>query len=139
MAILDPLKFLRTVLRANAAFSILSGIVMVAGGATLGAWLGKPASIAPDGAVLLVFAAVILWITRTEAVNLKAAGVVVVLDAVYVVDTARQILTAQVSPAGNWFYGVATLVVLGLAVMQLSGVLMAARARSVDAAQRAPG
>lgn len=130
----DPMKFLRAVLRANAAFSILSGTAMIVGGAALGASLGKPASVAPDGVVLLVFAAVILWITRAETVNLKAAGVIVALDVVYVVDTARQILAAQFSTAGIWFYGIATLVVLDFAVLQLGGLLKAARAGNVDEA-----
>ncbi len=135
----DPMKFLRTVLRANAAFSILSGTVMIVGGAALGASLGKPASLAPDGVVLLVFAAVILWITRAETVNLKAAGAIVVLDAVYVVDTATQLLGAQFSIAGTWFYGVAALVVLDFAVLQLAGLLKASRAGDVDGAHKALG
>ncbi len=135
----DPMKFLRNVLRANAAFSILSGTVMIVGGAALGASLGKPASVAPDGVVLLVFAAVILWIARAETVSLKAAGVIVALDTVYVVDTARQIFTAQFSTAGTWFYGVAALVVLDFAVLQLGGLLEAARGGNVDGAQGALG
>lgn len=126
----DPLSFLRGVLRANATFSILSGIVMIAGGARLGAWLGKAGSVALDGVVLLMFAAVILWITRAETVGLKVAGVIVALDAVYVVDTVRQILTGQFSTAGNWFYGIVTLVVLDFAILQLSALLEAARQRS---------
>ena len=135
----DPMKFLRNVLRVNAAFSILSGTVMIVGGAALGASLGKPASVAPDGVVLLVFAAVILWIARAETVSLKAAGVIVALDTVYVVDTARQIFTAQFSTAGTWFYGVAALVVLDFAVLQLGGLLEAARGGNVDGAQGALG
>lgn len=135
----DPMKFLRNVLRANAAFSILSGTVMIVVGAALGASLGKPASVAPDGVVLLVFAAVILWIARAETVSLKAAGVIVALDTVYVVDTARQIFTAQFSTAGTWFYGVAALVVLDFAVLQLGGLLEAARGGNVDGAQGALG
>lgn len=135
----DPMKFLRNVLRANAAFSILSGTVMIVGGAALGVSLGKPASVAPDGVVLLVFAAVILWIARAETVNLKAAGVIVALDAVYVVDTARQIFAAQFSTAGTWFYSVAALVVLDFAVLQLGGLLKAARWGNVDGARRALG
>lgn len=135
----DPMKFLRNVLRANAAFSILSGTVMIVGGAALGASLGKPASVAPDGVVLLVFAAVILWIARAETVSLKAAGVIVALDTVYVVDTARQIFTAQFSTAGTWLYGVAALVVLDFAVLQLGGLLEAARGGNVDGAQGALG
>ena len=135
----DPMKFLRNVLRANAAFSILSGTVMIVGGAALGASLGKPASVAPDGVVLLVFAAVILWIARAETVNLKAAGVIVALDAVYVVDTARQIFAAQFSTAGTWFYSVAALVVLDFAVLQLGGLLKAARWCNVDGSRRSLG
>ena len=124
----DPMKFLRNVLRANAAFSIFSGVLMIVGGASLGAWLGKPASVAPDGIVLLVFAAVILWITRKEAVSLKAAAVIVAFDAIYVVDTARLILGGQFSTAGNWYYGVAAIVVLDFAVLQLFGLLKATNA-----------
>lgn len=129
----DPMSFLRGVLRANAAFSILSGIVMIVGGAALAAWLGRAGSVAPDGVVLLMFAAVILWITRAETVVLKVAGVIVALD------TARQIFTGQFSTAGNWFYGVATLVVLDFAILQLSALLKAARKRKAEAAQMAMG
>ena len=51
----DPMKFLRNVLRANAAFSTLNGFVMIVGGTAIGAWLGKPGSVAPDGMILLAF------------------------------------------------------------------------------------
>lgn len=123
----DPMSFLRRVLRANAAFSTLTGLTMVLGGASLGAWLGRTASVAPDGVVLLVFAAVILWLTRRATVSLTAAWVVVALDGLWVLDTARQLLGGQFSTAGNWFYGVAALVVLELAVLQGMGAARAAR------------
>ena len=130
----DPMAFLRNVLRTNAAFSILSGVLMIGGGAGLGRWLGRSGSVAPDGVVLLVFGGLILWIARRESVNLKAATAVIALDALYVVDTARQILTGQFSGAGNWFYGVVTLLVLDLAVMQTIGAIRSARARTTPVA-----
>ena len=58
--------------------------------------------------------------------NLKAAAAIVALDLLYVADTARLILSGQFSTAGNWFYGVAALVVLDFAVFQLLGLLKAA-------------
>ena len=70
---------------------------------------------------------------------MKSAGVIVSPDIVYVVDTARQSSTAQFSTAGTWFYCVAALVVLDFAVLQLGGLLEAARGGNVDGAQGALG
>ncbi len=122
------MRLLRRTLQANAAFSTLSGLTMVIGGADLAGRLGRTGSVAGDGAILLGFAAVLLWLTRRETVNLKAAWLVVALDLIYVADTAAKILQGAFSDAGNAFYGVASAAVLGFAVTQIAGIVGAARA-----------
>lgn len=124
------MRLLRGTLRANAAFSTLSGLTFLIGGAGLAAWVGRDSSLVPDGVVLLAFAAGLLLITRRPSLNLKAAMLVVALDALYVVDTVIKIAGDTFSVQGDRFFGIAALVVALLATLQAIGI---ARVRAATA------
>lgn len=129
----NPMAFLRNALRANAVFSTLSGIGMIIGGTQLAAWLGKPGSIVADGVVLLVFAGILVWITRHEVVSLKVASVVIALDLLFVADTTSKILGGTFTTAGSWFYGIVAMIVLDLALLQALGAIRSNRTNQQQA------
>ena len=126
---LAAMGLLRRTLQVNAAFSTLSGLTMVIGGADLAGWLGRSGSVAGDGAALLGFAVFILWLTRRVTVSLRAAWLVVALDLVYVADTSTKILQGAFSDAGTLFYGIVSAVVFGFAIAQIAGIVGVTRAR----------
>ena len=130
----QPMAFLRTVLRVNAVFSTLSGLVMIVGGRALGAWLGRPGTTTPDGIVLGVFALLLVYLTRRPEVSLKAATVVVALDVLWVLDVGRQIFAGQLTTAGAWALGIVALVVLELAVLQAVGIRLSSRLQKAPVA-----
>ena len=98
----DFLAVLRTVLKANAAFSLLGGVVAVAAGAVVAdlldvnVWLVRVI-----GAGLVIFAADVWWVARRPANQITTyARLVSAADASWVVGTVVVIALGLVSTAG---------------------------------------
>ena len=110
-------------LRANAAFSAASGLVLVLGSSILASPFGVPqVSLIAIGAMLLPFAAFVWWVStapRRGLVSLIIAGDIAwVVSAIVLIAGFPQAL----STLGVWALIVATIVVADLAIAQGVGL-----------------
>ena len=100
-------SFLRTVLLADGAIGLASGLVMALGGDWLVGLLGLPASLlVPAGLALFVYAAVVFWMARRPSVPRLAVWVLIAINVAWAVDCVA-------IAAGPWFEPTA----LGLAFL----------------------
>lgn len=126
----DPQRWLRRSLRANAAFSALSGLLFAGASETVAGAIGLawPNALAATGLVLVGFAAVLAWLASRPAVPVRDAMVVIWMDLAWVVGTLPLVATGVLDATG----GVAALlvadVVLAFAVLQYVGVRRSRRA-----------
>jgi hypothetical protein len=119
----DPASLLRTSLRANAAFSVLSGSIFTLAATPVAGLLGiEPAALVTGvGLNLLGFAAALLWMASRPELSVKLALVVIALDLGWVLGTAALAFTDVFSRTGVMLsIGVAN-VVLVFAVVQWVG------------------
>lgn len=92
--------FLRRVLLLDAATSGLMAVGLLAGAGTLAPILGLPKSLlVGTAAVLVPFAALVLWIGTREALPRAGAWIVIGLNALWVVDSVLLLFTDWVTPA----------------------------------------
>ena len=113
---------LRSVLRANAAFSVVTGTV----GAVAAGWVADRLGVAQAGWVrfvgvdLLLFAGVVLLVSRLGADRLRLGALLVSAgDLSWVAATVVILAVGAFSGAGPALAVVAGLIVLDLALMQL--------------------
>lgn len=125
----DPDFLLRRALQANAIFSTLCSIAWIVGGEGLARWFGRDASMATDGIVLLVFAALLAILSSRPRIPTILAAVVVLLDLLWVTDAAVKVASGAFSTGGSWVMGAIGLVVLDLAVLQAMGIYRGRRVR----------
>ncbi len=106
-------RVLRHTLRANAAFSVLSGLVMIGFGGEIAGLLGAvdPELIRLVGGAVVVFGVGVGWMSLGQ-VHTRDAQLVSSLDGAWVVGSALVLLAypAVFSPLGWWL-------VLGVAVL----------------------
>lgn len=117
---------LRTALRANAAFSTTTGLAMLIAPAAIGGLIGveAPLVLRGIGLGLLVFAADLVWFSRSGR-TLRAIGRAAVAgDAAWVVGTVVLALLAPglLSPTGWALTGGIALAVAGFASAQALGL-----------------
>lgn len=117
---------LRTALRANAAFSTLTGLALLALPGPLARALdtGPPWLLAAVGAGLLVFAFDLVWFSRSDA-RLRALGRAAVAgDVAWVLGTVALAALAPgaLGPAGWAAAGLVALAVAGFAAAQAVGL-----------------
>lgn len=92
--------FLRRVLVLDAATSGLMAIALLAGADALSPLLGLPKSLLiGTAAVLVPFAALVLWIATREALPRAGAWIVIGLNALWVADSVLLLFTDWVAPA----------------------------------------
>jgi hypothetical protein len=115
-------SLLRRALAANALFSALSGAVILAASDRLAELLGIRISLLPLGAMLIVYAAGLLWNARRENVSAVEAWIAVLLDVVWVAGSAVVIFAGVLSATGNWIVAIVADVVLLFAVLQVVGL-----------------
>lgn len=119
---------LRTVLRTNAGFSLLSGAVLALGSTVLDDILGVPAVwLAALGIGVAAFGVVVHRLSATDPVSRTAAGFVIAADLAWVVGTAVVLVGFPdlLTTAGAWTFGVVGLAVLDFAVLQALGLRQA--------------
>ena len=117
--------FLRRVLLLDAATSGLMAIGLLAGAETLAPILGLPKSLlVGTAAVLVPFAALVLWIATREALPRAGAWIVIGLNALWVVDSVLLLFTDWVAPAalGTAFVLAQAAAVAVLAELELVGL-----------------
>ena len=112
----QPDTLLRSALRANAAFSGISGITALAAAGALTTALGiRDAAVLPvQGVSLVFFSGVLLWLATRNAIKPAFALAVVVMDLLWIVTTAVPLLLS------GWLTATGTQVVIVLAGIVLS-------------------
>ncbi len=115
---------LRRVLQANAVFSTISGIALIALAGPLAALMGVGRSwiLLVIGAVLLGFAVTLLVNSLRE--NIKEDEVVqaIISDGVWVAASTVIAFMGIVSTAGIWMVGLVACLVLSFATLQAAGL-----------------
>lgn len=123
----DVARSLRHALRANAVFSLTTGLLALLASSAVASWMGafQTLEILILGGQLLLFAAWLFWLSRRGSIPQWQVILVLVLDVGWVVGSALLILSAPASltVAGKWaIIGVADLVGL-FALFQLIGLV----------------
>jgi hypothetical protein len=96
MSMFKSENFLRTVLLLDAASGIVGGLLFVLAAGPLAELLAMPAQfVRGAGAVLLPFAAFVLWVATRQPIPAKAVWIVVGLNAVWVIESVVLLI-------GNW-------------------------------------
>ena len=113
-------------LAANAGFSGLSGLVLVAAADPVAAWIGieEVGWLRAVGVGLLLFAAGLVRLVRDEGRSRTGVLSVIAADAGWVVGSAVLLLAfpGLLSPAGEWAVAAVAVVVAGLACAQFLGL-----------------
>ncbi|UCG40973.1 MAG: hypothetical protein JSV07_01580 [Acidimicrobiia bacterium] len=116
---------LRTVLRANSAFSLTSGAALVFGAFVLDDLLGLPAGwLAALGAGVAAFGLLVRRLSDPDPVPTGAALFVIAADLSWVIGTAVVLLAFPdlLSATGMWVFGIIGLFVLDFALLQALGL-----------------
>ena len=120
----DPSRLLRYSLRANAAFSLLSGGLFVAAAGPLAELLrlGEARQASGLGANLIVFASLLLVLAAQRSIRLWLAGCVVAADVARVLASACVIVAGPLSASANPAVALVAGVVLLFAILQYAGM-----------------
>ena len=119
-------SFLQRALLGNAAFSGISGLVMVlaAGALSLLLGLGNPLILVIIGAILLLYMPILVWLSNQSPVPAHFAWEVIALDLVWVIGSLVLIFTALVAltSSGKWAIALTADIVFVFAVLQYLGL-----------------
>ena len=123
---------LRRVLQANSAFSVISGVTLVAAAAPLSRFfgVGHAAILIGVGLSLLAFAVGLFRNSRRESVNETEVVTAIAMDAAWVAGSIILIGLGVLSTAGNWAVAVVADVVLLFAILQAIGLRRVRRVRA---------
>lgn len=115
---------LRRATKANAAFSAISGAMLILAAKPLAAMLGlgRPVILVGVGISLLIYAAGLFRNARRETMNHTEALIAVMLDAAWVAGSMVLILSEVLSSAGNWVVAIVAAIVLLFGVLQFYGI-----------------
>jgi len=119
----ETTNFLRNVLKANALFSFISGIIFAVFYKEVGVFIGiEPiASTLITGLILIIFALFVWYAATRDSLNPLLVWIIIDLDILWVIGTVYSILADSYSYAGNWIMGILSLVVLDFAIAQYIG------------------
>ncbi|MEW6736148.1 MAG: hypothetical protein AB1489_32945 [Acidobacteriota bacterium] len=91
--------FLRWVLFADATTCIATGLLLMLGSDVLEQWLGLPTGLLRySGVSLLPFAAFLVYLARREQLSQRVVWIVIILNALWTVDSLLLLLTKWVAP-----------------------------------------
>jgi hypothetical protein len=125
MQLLRTSTFLRWVLFADAATCVATGLLMTLGSDPLGEYLGLPAGLLRySGISLLPFAALLVYLATRENLSPPVVWMVIVLNALWAVDSILLLLTGWVAPTeiGRTFVVAQALGVAAFAVLEYVGL-----------------
>ena len=128
----NPVSLLGGALRANASFSVLSGLALVCAAPALASWtgLGPVWLLRAIGAGLLLFAVDLFLLARRAAAHPGRVRLVIAMDLAWVAGSAVLLLVGaeSLTRAGFWLvFGVAE-VVAAFALLQFLGLRRTQRA-----------
>ncbi len=120
----DPSRLLRHSLRANAAFSLLSGAIFIAASGPLAELLGlgDARQVSGLGANLSVFAVLLLVLAAQRSIGVWLAGCVVAADGAWFLASAGVIAAGPLSTSANAAVALVASVVLAFAILQYAGI-----------------
>ena len=113
---------LRSILRANAAFSLACGAVAIVAADRLAGWIGADVGwvVRLMGVALVAYCPMLLAIAASRPERLRTFSVVVsIADFAWVAGTIVLLVAGAVDPAGAWVLGITGLVVFVFGVEQL--------------------
>ena len=124
--------FLRWLLLADAASCIAMGILLLAAAGPLAALLGLPAALLEGaGIALLPFGAFVLWLATRERISRPLVWTVIVINALWVLDSVLLLLTDWVEPN---LFGYAFVLIQAAAVAVLAELQYIGLRRTAPAA-----
>lgn len=117
-------SMLRLVLRANAAFSFTSGLILAIAHQPVANFIGlqQPQVVMGIGFALLLFAAGLFFSAQRKTPNPLGAKIAVVLDLSWVVASVLIVSIGLLTRSGNWAAIVVADIVLAFAVLQYIGL-----------------
>ena len=119
-------KLLRNALRGNGIFSAISGATLLVAAKPLATFmsLAWPLALTITGAILLPYAALLLWVAAQAEIDRGFAKTAVLLDALWVIGSVILLLTnwLNLSVAGNWTVALLAEAVLTFAILQAVGL-----------------
>jgi len=124
-SMLRPSTWLRRVLLADAAVSLVTGLVMALGASPLAPLTGLPtALLVPAGLALLPYAAFLVWLATRAAVPAAALWLPIALNLLWALDCAWIAFGGAFLPSvlGLVFVGVQALAVLVFAELEFTGL-----------------
>ena len=122
----QPASLLKRALRGNAAFSVVSGAVLVVEAPFLAPVMGIPAPLAltVTGIVLLPFGLLLWWLAGREELARTVGWIAIELDVLWVAGSIALLLSGwlPLTTAGNWIIALVADAVAMFAVLQYLGV-----------------
>lgn len=117
---------LRTALKTNAAFSLLSGLALTFASGPIAAYMGfdRPVIFLVVGIFLLIFAADVWYVATRPKIDSRWAQAIFWGDVLWVVGTAVILITgiAGFNTAGRWLFLIVADIVAALAFWQGWGI-----------------
>ena len=131
-----PDNLLRTTLRLNALFSLISGVCMFVADGLFAALLGTldaVPTVSALGLVVFAFGAFVFWLSRQEVIAEGLAKLVIGADLGWVLASWLALAgTAWFSTQGMWTVAIVADIVLAFAIFQWLGL------RRIGSAQASP-
>jgi len=117
-------EFLRASLRANAAFSALSGVILAIANGAIATLLGEvhPLLVLLVGVQLLFFAGLLVWLASRSEIPASLAVGVVVADLLWVFATILVVYIDVLTRSGEALATVLAGIVLVMAILQSIGI-----------------
>ena len=121
---MEPSSFLRKSLQLDGVASGLCGVLLLAAAGPLAPLMGLdgPGIARAVGALLVIFAAALLWAAARTTVSRGGALAVVVLNAVWVLGSAVVIVDGPLTTLGNAAVAAVAAAVLLFAVLEAVGL-----------------
>jgi hypothetical protein len=125
MQLVRTSSFLRWVLFADAATCVATGLLLTLGSGQLGEYLGLPSGLLRySGISLLPFAALLVYLATRETLSSPVVWTVIVLNALWAIDSILLLLTGWVAPTelGSTFVVAQALGVAVFAILEYFGL-----------------
>lgn len=119
-------SLLRRAMRGNGVFSAVSGITCLLAAQPIAQFmgLGMPLVLQELGAVLLIYAGILFWVTTQERFDSRFGITAVILDILWVIGSIAILLSGwpALTVAGKWTVALLAEVVAVFAIVQAYGL-----------------
>lgn len=120
----DSSTFLRKVLKANAIFSLSTGVMFSVSYQLVGTFIGiQPIeSTLITGLFLIAFSFFVWYVAGRENINRILVWIIIDLDLLWIAATVYTIISGGYTYAGSWIMGIFSVLVLDFAICQYIGL-----------------